>query len=337
MVSKNIPEEVLGSFSALFGKDNPQYFAGGYDWSDGTLFRCQHPDGAHLLKIMQVRDGTEAHAVQERMAFARYLAEGGIHTTCPVSSTQGNIVELIEQKGMIYLAFSWKMLPGKAMDDQSPHDLQDFYYNWGAMLGKMHSLAKSYPTWLASRTMNDQGNAVISRQAEWEVFYHWLQDEEVKAAWMKMKEALDTYPVNRQNYGFIHNDAHTGNILRDGAQLYLLDFDVANFLWFALDLGICLNSEYSRILHHSSHKHCAPQLRELFITPFMQGYASQNTLPEEELRQIGRFIHYRQFLMFAVFYNEIKTHNPPYLEVMKSELIKGSNYTREQVELHFNT
>jgi len=337
MVSKHIPESVLYTFSHLFRGQNPEYFAGGHDWSDGTLFTCHHPEGTRLLKIMQARDQAEAGAVQERMAFARYLAEGGISTTCPISSSQGNIVELIEHNGCIYLAFSWKKLPGEAMDDQSPLDLHDLYWQWGAMLGKMHHLAQGYPTWQASQTVGANGKPVISRIAEWEVFYHWLQDEEVKAAWLEMKAALDAYPINRQNFGFIHNDAHTGNILRDGSQLHLLDFDVANCLWFALDLGICLNSEYARILHHSSHKACAGKLRELFIAPFMQGYASQNTLPGEELRQIGRFVHYRQFLMFAVFYDQIKAHNPHYLESMKAEIIKGGNYTREQVENYFGS
>lgn len=336
MATKNIPGITLNTLCHVFRGSNPEYFAGGHEWSDGTLFLMDRDGEKHVLKLIQASSEHSPETVLERMAFARFLAEHGIQTTKPVFSADNELVARYTHDDTTLLAVCWKFIPGTGIGNAAPHDLQTHYRNWGVLLGKMHRCAKLYPTWQHSEATDQQGKPIICRTAEWQVFYHWLQVESVKEAWLNLKLELDTLPVNRDNHGFVHNDAHTGNILQNEQGLVLLDFDVANFLWFALDLAICLNSEYARIMHHSSHEAQAGKLQKLFIEPFMQGYAKENTLAEEELKRIGKFIHYRQFLMFAVFYNQIKENAPLHLEKMTQEILAGSNYTRQQVDSFFS-
>jgi Ser/Thr protein kinase RdoA (MazF antagonist) len=335
MATRNIPQTVLDAFCKHFLGTKPEYFAGGHEWSDGTLYLIDRVGEKHVLKLLQASSGHSLETVLERMAFARYLAEHGIQNIKPVFSERNLLVESSSSGEGDFLAVCWKFIPGKAIGLAAPGELQAYYRSWGALLGKMHRLAKQYPNWQASLAKDPVGNPMICREAEWKVFYNWLQDAEVKEAWLNLKQELDILPVNRENHGFVHNDAHTGNILQNEQGLVLLDFDVANYLWFALDLAICLNSEYARIMHHSGHQALAGKLKKLFLVPFMQGYGSENTLPEPELKRIGKFIHYRQFLMFAVFYNQIKENAPRHLDKMKRELISGYNYTRSQVEEFF--
>lgn len=335
MPHKAIPQPILEEICRAFKSENPEYFAGGYEWSDGTLFLLDIHGKKHVLKLMEASSDYSLEIIKERMAFARYLAEHGIQTTKPLYSSRENLVESASDNETQYLAVCWEYIPGTGIGDSAPKELKSYYLAWGTLLGKMHRLARHYPHWRNSAVKDKNEKPLICLDTEWQLFYDWLQDEEVRNAWQNLKSDLDTFPVNRNNFGFIHNDAHTGNILRNEKGLVLLDFDVANYLWFGLDLAICLNSEYARIMHHSSHKAQAENLQKLFIEPFMQGYTKENTLAEEELKRIGKFIHYRQFLMFAVFYNQIKNNAPLHLEVMKREIIAGSNYTRKQVEAYF--
>ncbi len=335
MADKNIPEYVLTSFSKSWNASSPEYFAGGYEWSDGTLFKVQIAGQSHVLKILPGGNEHTCATVHERMAFAGYTAEQGVQTTKPILSRNQRIVEKVLHVDKEYLAVCWKYIPGKALGNDHPSDLGEFYGAWGRLLGKLHRLAQGYPTWQESETKDTRGAALISRKAEWDVFYNWLQDDDVKDAWRGMGQSLENYPIKRDNFGWVHNDAHPGNLLQNEMGLVLLDFDVANCLWFALDLAICINSEYARILHHSTHKKDADKLQSLFLQPFMQGYAEENTLDTAELRNVGRFIHYRHFLMFAVFYNQIKENAPQYLEIMKNELLSGESYIRRQTEEFF--
>jgi len=153
-----------------------------------------------------------------------------------------------------------------------------------------------------------------------------IPDFEVRQAWLEMKETLDARPRNRENFGMIHNDPHLGNLLYSPQGLVLLDFDVANYLWFALELAICIYSVYSRAGFHSRHKVPRADLQELFVKPFLTGYQSQNQLPETEWDSIELFLNYRRFIMFTVFYEQIREANPRYLDKFKQEILTGSKY-----------
>lgn len=331
---KDNPQVVIDHFANVFEGINPSYFAGGHEWSDGTLFQMDKQGEVYVIKVLS---GCEHsfEAIHERISFARYLAEHGIATTKPEYSANTRLAESTIHEGKSYHAVCWKYICGKGLDDRKPHDLSLFYHSWGKLMGKMHRLAQAYPTWLQSHALDASGKAIISRKAEWKVFFNWLLGDDVKQAWLHLGQELDNYPVNRTNYGFVHNDAHPGNMLQNDSGLVLLDFDVANCLWFALDLAICFNSEYARIMHHSKHKGQEHTLKQLFMAKFMQGYTQENSLADSDLHSIGSFIHYRHFLMYAVFYNQIKDNAPKYLEIMKGELLSGESYIRREVEAFF--
>jgi amicoumacin kinase len=53
-----------------------------------------------------------------------------------------------------------------------------------------------------------------------------------------MKDVLSQLPFTRDTYGFIHNDPHIQNILKKEERIILIDFDVANFHWFATDIAV---------------------------------------------------------------------------------------------------
>ena len=303
-----------------------EYFAGGHDWSDGTVYRCKYQGADRLVKVMPARSENAIAMVRERQAWMEHLNLHGVDTTLPLRSPKGNLAEAFNHNGKDYIAYCWLYVPGGHVQLGDPRRCRDFYQKWGRMLGKMHRLAKNWPDWLHSACLDKNGKPLISREAEWQVFFNWIQDAEVKAAWTTMRETLDTLPVNRANHGLIHNDAHPQNILRDGGRLVLIDFDVANFLWFALDLAICVYSEYSRVNFHSGFARRNDELDELFITPFMQAYESENRLPPEEYGRIELFLNYRRFLMFACFYDQIKSGAPDYLETMKHDIVQSKTY-----------
>jgi len=321
MSSDKSLDQIAKHTAELFGAEvYPTYFAGGHKWSDGTIYNVNYLQGELLLKLIPDPKDESRAAILERLSFFDWLCEHGIRVAKPLRSVNNEILERIVLDGTACLARAWMKIPGEHIGDRHPAELADFYEAWGAMLGKMHGLSSHYCQWGHSSCSDAAGLPLISWQREWELFYGWLPEEEVKNAWLEVRTELECLPIRRDNFGFIHNDAHPGNILITDQGLALLDPEVANYHWFMTDLGICLNSEYSRIGHHSIHKSAMSELPELFLVPFLKGYLSQHRLAKEDIHQIRLFLHYRRFLMYAVFYEQIREHDPEYLQAFRREL-----------------
>jgi Ser/Thr protein kinase RdoA (MazF antagonist) len=170
----------------------------------------------------------------------------------------------------------------------------------------LHRLARQYPSWKAS-VHPESGEELLTWREEWESFYDWCQDDKVKLRWVEIKQRLDSLPVTRQVFGFIHNDPHIWNLLVDGDRITLLDFDVANHHWFINDVAIaCQNI----LIFLSGGLNGPVRDREKllgFLGFFMEGYEREHHLSSEWLGRLDLFIAYRRILLFTVMYGWIRS------------------------------
>ena len=325
--SKHAPTpELTAAAKRLYRAEGElEYFAGGHKWSDGTVYQFARQGEAYLLKLIRAEEPGKIEVMAERLRYQEYLGQAGIDIVYPIHSESGNLIESLNLDEP-HAVFAWRKVEGEHIQLVDPTALAGFYHAWGGLVGRIHRLAQAYPDWQHSRAVDADGVPLLSRDREWDVFYNWIPDPGVKEAWLDMKARLDTLPSDRNNFGFIHNDPHPGNILVNGQRLTLLDFDVANFMWFVTDLAICIYSEYSRCRFHSGFQHRVPQLPELFLKPWLSGYLEQNQLPAEEFQRLELFLNYRRFLMFTVFYEQIRDGDPDYLERFTQDILAGRRY-----------
>lgn len=276
-----------------------------------------------MIKLLKASTKESLPALKLRMQFARYLAESGICCLSPIVSVNGELVESLLDENENYLCYAWPKLEGNTLQDLHPNDLQSFYTAWGSLVGKCHLLASSYPIWHES--VNPEALS-ISKKVEAETLAPFNPDFEVRQAWFDLHDLLSQRHFNRSNHGFIHNDPHPQNIIQQGSNLSLLDFDVAGLHFFATDVAICIYSEYSRLGFHSRHKLARSEMKAQFLRPFMEAYLSEYSLPETELKDIEFFLNYRRMVMFAVFYEQIAKADPEYLKQFKAEILSAKPY-----------
>jgi Ser/Thr protein kinase RdoA (MazF antagonist) len=315
-------QALLLTAAKLFScKSQPDYFAGGHRWSDGIVY--YHQDSNLMIKLTNTSTKDKLSALKLRLQFARYLAENGICCLSPINSVNGELVENLFDEGENYLCYAWPKLEGNTLQDLHPVDLKSFYAAWGSLVGKCHRLASSYPIWHES--VNPEAIS-ISKKVGAETLAIFNPDSEVRQAWFELHELLSKRHFNRATHGFIHNDPHPQNIIQQGSNLSLLDFDVAGLHFFATDVAICIYSEYSRLGFHSCHKLARSEMKVQFLRPFMEAYLVEYSLPETELKDIELFLNYRRMVMFAVFYEQIAKANPEYLKQFKAEILSAKPY-----------
>ena len=299
-----IPQETIHAAARTYGVGAEQlsYFAGGRPESDGVLFRYEVADGERLLKFLEVsaEHPEDLRRFEERIRFMGYLGAHGARVACPLFSPNGHLFEQMTQGNSIILVYCMERRAGRAGNLVTPQKRPEFFERWGALVGRMHACARKYDTWQGV-LLPGSGNPIVHWSDEWRAFHGWLRDAEVRSIWEQLGHSLKALPVERDCFGFTHNDPHPWNLLVDGERLTVLDFDVANCHWFINDIAIALNG--ANWAYRNADR---VRLKALFMDRFMAGYESENHLAPEWIARLDLFLLYRSILSFAVFYDQMQ-------------------------------
>ncbi|WP_187355293.1 phosphotransferase enzyme family protein [Paenibacillus tengchongensis] len=307
-----IADASLAALANRFGTrmDDLTYVGGGKEESDGVLYAYRDPGASAdmVLKILAIPKADEARAfkeIDERTRFVYFLGEQGMEITHPVLNRNGNLLETLEADGHILTAYTMHRIAGNT--PKREERTKDFYIKYGQTVGKLHRLTQSYPKWKGNAPDGD--GEVLNWRDEWSFFYNWCKDEEVKQGWQEVRKELERLPVTRESFGFIHNDPHIENIMLDGSgNVILIDFDVANYHWFANDIAIA-----SQFLLFSPAGGMSGPFQDFgafksFYQHFMDGYERENHLDALFLARLELFINYRRLLMYTISQGWLESH-----------------------------
>jgi amicoumacin kinase len=295
-----VPDPVLNALTARFQVQPGALssLGGGRGDSDGITYAYPFGDAQRVLKILAIpaSDPDGLPCLQERLRFVHFLGEQGVDIVYPLTSPEGHLFETCSTPDHLFVGYCMAKREGHLPD---PGEWDDrFCQKWGKMVGKLHRVTQLYPTWRHSDELGSTGLPLLGWENEWQCFFDWCEDADVKDQWLSVRTRLEKLPMARDGFGFIHNDPHNQNILTDGEALVLLDFDVANYHWFATDIAIALQGLlFSKAGGMERPVSDAGIIRH-FLAAFMQGYETENHLDPIFLKEIDLFVSYRRILLF---------------------------------------
>ncbi len=325
---KRVPETVKADLCARFRGDPSTlvFLGGGQDWSDGTLFTFAPSAGAGgrnmVLKVLEFReDDTGGLALAEdRLGLVRVFGENGARIVLPEPSRGGSIFETVKDGGRVFMAYAYAKAPGRCVDrkDAIAHK-GAFYRAMGDVLGRLHAVSEGRVETLRPDGTSDAGGAVRGWRGEWEFFRAWCRDDEVGAAWERLRDECLRLPIDKGGYGFVHNDAHVWNLLFDPGsaavrsggepEFTVIDFDCANYQWYMLDSAIAL---YSTLVFAGGgfEPESGPPdgFREKAFGAFWEGYRRNRDPGKEWTERLDFFIQYRRCMSFMPFQEETARH-----------------------------
>ncbi len=330
-----VPQSALEALAQSFGTTaaNLRHFGGGREESDGVVYAYPHQDTRRLLKIIAI-PAENPHAgmfcLDERLRFMRFLGENGAPITFPRLSPAGNLYESCLFEAHVWVGYSMDVVPGKSIKPYAWNT--EFFRNWGQTVGMLHRLARQYPSWRASLDPTS-GKETLTWREEWEGFYQWCQDDQVRLRWVEIKQHLEELPIRREVYGFIHNDPHIFNVLADGERITLLDFDVANHHWFINDIAIASQSVLFALTGGMDRPLYDREKLLRFLGCFMEGYEREHNLASEWLDRLDLFVAYRRILLFIVMYGGIQSK--PQVHSSWKQMILSEPEVFGKVSKHF--
>ena len=260
--------------------------------SENATFRAHDPAGGRDLVFRVHRPGYHSRAeIESELAWLGALGRDGvISTLTPIPQADGALIADIDDDGTIRHAVAFGLLPGR--EPAEGEDLPRWFRELGAINARLHAHAKDWRRpegfvrkrwdyeamlgevrlwgdWRAGLGLDTDGRAVLERTAQ------------------VLRDRLDDYGTGEDRFGLVHADMRVANLLVEGDDLSVIDFDDCGFSWFLYDFAAAIS--------FIEHEPYIPQLQAAWV----EGYRSVAPLSDEECAILPVFIMLRRMLLTA--------------------------------------
>jgi Ser/Thr protein kinase RdoA (MazF antagonist) len=195
--------------------------------------------------------------------------------------------ELAERRNVVMT--EWE----RGIEPQISDDLLPAFAKLGELAARMHVHVQTWqrPEWFTRFTWNFD-TALGDDRPHWG---RWRDGMGVDAATAELfgrtvvniGRRLQRYGTSAGRFGLIHADLRLANLLVDGTDVKVLDFDDSGFGWFMYDAAAAV----------SFYEH-EPQIPDL-IASWKEGYRKVRSLSKEDETEIETFILFRRLLLVA--------------------------------------
>ena len=269
------------------------------DGFESYMYEFEKDNHEFILRIGHSRRRTP-EMIHGEVDWINYLADGGAGVARAVESAQGNLVEVVpDAKDGAFLATAFVKAKGAVAWTAGFWGDDDWFMEYGRLLGKLHHLTKSYepakvewkrPSWDAPENLEIEEH--IPQSAAF-----------VSEKFRVLMRHLQSLPKGDDNWGLIHQDAHGGNFFVDeNGKITLFDFDDCAYGHFAYDAAMVL---FYAVTNRKDAEEIAPK----FWRPFWQGYCEENMLDPKWLHEIPHFLKLREIDMVAIIHRSMDMEN----------------------------
>lgn len=214
----------------------------------------------------------------------------GVSTPQVIRTENGDRVFSINVDGTQRHAVMFEVVPGIEPED-SELDASSFQ-TLGAITARMHRHARAWPrpaefsrfTWDWEHTLGG-----TPRWGRWQdgIGVGPAQERVLGAAADLVQQRLADYGTESDRFGLVHADLRPANLLVEGDQVTVIDFDDCGLSWFMYDFGTAVS-----FIEHD------PRLPE-WQAAWLEGYRSEEPLDDEHERMLATFVMMRRLLLVA--------------------------------------
>ena len=266
------------------------------DAFESFIYEFERGSHAYILRIAHSLRRSESLVLGE-VDWINYLAEGGVSVARAILSETGKLVEVIEdQWGGAFLVTAFVKAQG-----QAPWDLWSpkLYESYGEMIGRIHTLSKSYQPRQIAWKRPDWNDALF------EFVERYLPDSEsmAKNKYTDICQHVNTLVKHRESYGLTHQDAHGNNLFVDErGQITLFDFDECAYNWLINDIAVAL---FYMVQDAEDWR----AFTEEFMLHFLRGYIQACSLDFAWLKEIPHFLKIREIELYAVMHRDFDVNH----------------------------
>ena len=267
---------------------------------ENVTFRAVRGGEQYVLRFHRPGYNTLEEMVSERL-WLRALAGAGLNVPRGVPTPDGREFVAVEVDGEERLVGVARWVEGKPLDqllagtdDHSGENarIDRCFEAIGRLAAGVHNASSNWvpPPAFTRRAWDADG--LVGESPLWGRFWE-VPDfgaEECRMlarARTHIRERLLDYGTDRASYGLIHADLHPGNVLVDGEQVRLIDFDDAGFGWHVHELAVALFNNQT-----------SPRFGTM-QEALIRGYRGRRELADEDLALLPLFLLMRNLMVIG--------------------------------------
>jgi|tagenome__1003787_1003787.scaffolds.fasta_scaffold20979673_6 Ser/Thr protein kinase RdoA (MazF antagonist) len=170
-------------------------------------------------------------------------------------------------------------------------DLMRWFPTLGQITGRLHRHARAWtppPTFTRPRWDLD---TTLGEHPHWGPWHSSVTDPEERRQLQRLADVVEgrlrQFGEGRERFGLVHADLRLANLLVEGSDITVIDFDDCGFSWYLYDVACALTFNEGR-----------PDVDEL-IDGWVTGYRSVESLSAEDEAEIPTFLMLRRLQLSA--------------------------------------
>ncbi|MDA0243692.1 MAG: phosphotransferase [Chloroflexi bacterium] len=300
--------QVLEIATARFGthKDALKKFPE-YEGAANLVYEYEIDKKPLILRVSFTPERT-LEQIQAELHFVNYLSENGVNVSKPVPSQNGNLIETIQAAGIPFHIVTFIKGKGMRVPDneyryRTDAPIEEYFRNWGKILGQMHALTKKY-----------QPESDVIKRPEWSDLHKGRlalatqlpeRLHRVQTQIQFLLDELKSLPRDKDSFGLIHGDFNDGNFTVDyeNGGITVFDFDDSCHFWFMYEIASAWQGGIGRIMFRGLNER--KSFMKHYMEQVLEGYSQENSLSDEclerlplfiKLSQVEEFLDYSQYL-----------------------------------------
>lgn len=172
------------------------------------------------------------------------IARGGLSVPAPVRAQSGTFLIVLD--GIQIDALSW--LPGETLADVFPRLSKqkqvELFFDLGQSMARLHQISDTWQPPPGFERVHWNGDGLLGEAPLWDRFWaNPALSADDRAVFLKFRDTararLDRLE-GTLDYGLIHADLVPGNVLYDGQNLHVIDFDDGGYGYRLFDISTAL-------------------------------------------------------------------------------------------------
>jgi Ser/Thr protein kinase RdoA (MazF antagonist) len=266
-------------------------------------------------RVMRVqRPGYHTLAeIESELDWIRALrGAGSVSTPAPITTLDGRTLSYFGSGETIRYVAAFEWVAGN--EPELGGELVAWYHVLGQTNASLHQHSKTWrrPVGFERKVWNF--DTIIGESAHWGDWRHALGltsdgREVLERTHALLRKQVESYGMTPERFGLVHCDLRLANLVVDGEQLTVIDFDDCGFSWFAYDFAACVS-----FLEED------PRIDE-FLAAWLEGYRSVVAFSEEDERAIPMFLMLRRMQLTAWVASHSET---PTAQAMGEDFTRGT-------------